>query len=208
MLRSMCGWAYAARILDRHPLDGMRGPPHDKVRLHVPVEQARYLLSFAAQQVFAAQEVADACGGPAGDRRARSALHHAQQLLLLTRLAADSGARRGELATLQLGDLDGDVLTIARSTSNEVIGPTKSGRIRRLTLGSTTAELWRDTVRQWGGRSAGTEFGPWLFSPETDHRTRLSTSCLGHWFATLCDDAGLPDVTLHRLRHSVATALV
>jgi integrase len=36
----------------------------------------------------------------------------------------------------------------------------------------------------------------------------LSTSCLGHWFATLCDDAGLPDVTLHRLRHSVATALV
>ena len=119
-----------------------------------------------------------------------------------------TGTRRGELATLQLGDLDGDVLTIARSTSNEVIGPTKSGRIRRLTLGSTTAELWRDTVRQWGGRSAGTEFGPWLFSPETDHRTRLSTSCLGHWFATLCDDAGLPDVTLHRLRHSVATALV
>jgi len=32
VLRSMTGWAYAARILDRHPLDGMRGPPQAKVR--------------------------------------------------------------------------------------------------------------------------------------------------------------------------------
>ena len=140
--------------------------------------------------------------GPGPDCTARSSC------LLLTRLAADSGARRGELASLQLGDLDGDVLTIARNTSNEVIGPTKSGRIRRLTLGSTAAELWRTTVRQWRGTRSGPAFGPWLFSPEIDHCTRLSTSCLGHWFATLCDDAGLPDVTLHRLRHTVATALV
>jgi len=32
VLRSLTGWAYAARILDRHPLDGMRGPPQAKVR--------------------------------------------------------------------------------------------------------------------------------------------------------------------------------
>src|SRR6476661_2236181 len=107
----MTRWAYAARILDRHPLDGMRGPPQPNVRLHVPIEQVRSLLASAAQQVD------DAYADPTSDRRAQSRLHRAQQLLLLTRLAADSGARRGELASLQLGDLDGDVLTIARNTS-------------------------------------------------------------------------------------------
>ena len=28
------------------------------------------------------------------------------------------------------------------------------------------------------------------------------------WFGAVCTEAGYPDVTLHRLRHSVATALV
>jgi len=56
----------------------------------------------------------------------------AEQVLLLCRLAADTGARRGELAALQLG----------------------------------------------------------------------------HWFSQLCEAAGMPEVTLHRLRHTVATVLV
>ena len=112
-------------------------------------------------------------------------------------------------AALQLGDLDGDILTIARATSNEVVGPTKSGRIRRLTLGPTTAALWRHTVEQWRQRAGeGQRFGPWLFSSRADHTTRLTTSCLAHWFAELCTDTGHPDVTLHRLRHTVATILV
>ena len=108
-------------------------------------------------------------------------LHRAEQTLLLARLAADSGARRGELAALQFGDLDGDVLTIARGTSNEVVGPTKTGRIRRLTLGPTTTKLWLDIVSQWRHRrEVGDRFGPWLFSAAPDHTTRLTTSCLGH----------------------------
>ncbi|MET3808240.1 integrase [Nakamurella sp. UYEF19] len=51
-------------------------------------------------------------------------------------------------------------------------------------------------------------FGPWLFSARQDHSTRLTTSCLAHWSGALCAEAGHPDVTLHRLRHSVVTALV
>gem|GEM_PF-5363511 len=87
----------------------------------------------------------------------------------------------GELVALQLTDLDGDVLTIARGTSNEVVGPTKTGRIRRLTLGPTTAALWRHTVEQWRQRTGeGQRFGPWLFSRRVDHTTRLSNSCLAH----------------------------
>jgi integrase len=40
---------------------------------------------------------------------------------LLVRLAADSGARHGELAVLRLGDVDGRVLTIEHVT---VMSPT------------------------------------------------------------------------------------
>lgn len=36
----------------------------------------------------------------------------------------------------------------------------------------------------------------------------MTTGCLGHWFADLADRGGHPDVTLHRLRHTVATVLV
>ena len=73
------------------------------------------------------------------------------------------------------------MLTIAKGTSNEVVGPTKTGRIRRLTLGPTTAGLWRHTVDQWQQRAGeGQRFGLWLFSRRADHTTRLSTSCLAH----------------------------
>jgi integrase len=113
-------------------------------------------------------------------------VHRREQVLLLARLASNTGARRGELAALLIDDLDGDVLTISRGTSAEVVGPTKSGRVRRLTLGSTTAGLWRSTVETWSQRAgeanatAGSPFGPWLFSGRPNHATRLTTSCAGH----------------------------
>src|SRR5664279_3507716 len=110
VLRSALGWAYTERILDLHPLDGMHSPPHAAVRMHAPVDHVRAILACARQQVI-----------DAASRQGRSpsdlgALHRAEQITLLTRLAADSGARRGELAALQLTDLDGDVLTITRGT--------------------------------------------------------------------------------------------
>jgi len=200
VLRSALGWAHVEGILDVFPLDGMHGPPHAGVRLHVPVDQVRAILDCARNGV--AQLELASC-------ESLSSPHQAEQMLLLARLVADSGARRGELAALQIGDLDGDVLTIARAASMEIIGPTKTREIRRLTLGAAAAVLWRDTVQRWRQR-AGSDaaFGPWLFSARPDHSTRLTTSCLAHWFRALCVDAGYPDVTLHRLRHSVATALV
>jgi integrase len=68
----------------------------------------------------------------------------------------------------------------------------------------------RSTPRRPGqDRVAGRpRWGPWVFSREPSHQQRLTTSGLGHWFSALCHDADQPQVTLHRLRHSVATALV
>lgn len=125
----------------------------------------------------------------------------------------------------------------ATRTSGEVMGPTKTGKIRRLTFGPATVQAWRNlqgrwrrqaltarsTARRTGGigpqhplRKTSTEtagmgghaFRPWVFSRDPLHRARLTTGALGHWFAAFTADAGHPDVTLHRLGHSVATALV
>lgn len=121
----------------------MPGPPQPGVRMHVPAEQVVALLEHAERAVHGHLTAND------GSYRGRVDLHRAEQVLLLTRLAADSGAQRGELAGLQLGDLDGAVLTIARGASNDVIGATKSGRVRRMTLGRTSTDLWRGSVQRW-----------------------------------------------------------
>ena len=63
-------------------------------------------------------------------------LQRAEQNLLLVRWAADSGARRGELAALRFDDLEGRVLHIERGVSAGVLIAPKSGQARRLTLGA------------------------------------------------------------------------
>jgi integrase len=171
--------------------------------MDVPVGDVVRLIEAAEQLAEKAEAALD------GSMRSLHALHKSEQVRLLVRLAADSGARRGELAALRFGDLDGRVLTIERGVSGEEVGPTKTRQVRRLTLGRTTVELWRVSEAAWRRRAAGKRgFGDWLFSRDLDHDRRLTTSGLGHWFAELRDDAGLEDVSLHRLRHTVATYLV
>ena len=118
-----------------------------------------------------------------------------------------------ELVALKFRDLDSRVLTIERGVSGEVVGSTKTRRVRRLTLGQTTVALWRESEVTWRSRlqpdcSEATDLGEWLFSRDLDHTRRLTASAMGHWFAQLCAEAGLPGATLHRLRHTVATFLV
>jgi integrase len=138
----------------------------------------------------------------AGARR----LFAAEQALLLVRLAADSGARRGELAVLRLSDLDGRVLTIERSLSAGVLGLAKSGRSRRVTLGSGTAEMIRRHVQDWAARAAPEQ--DWLFSPSPQRSAHLTAGALSHRLARLGAAAGVEHAALHRLRHGVATYLV
>lgn len=203
VLRSAVGWAHVERIVDVNPLAGMRGPTRPGTRLHLTAGEVIRLLQRSETRV--AEAMTDFDESPP----ARARLHKAEQVRLLVRLAADSGARRGELVALRFADLDGRILTIERGVSGEELGPTKTGRTRRLTLGRSTVALWESTAGIWGERLPhGVPLGEWIFSAEPTHQNRLTAGGLGHWFAELRTEAGVPGASLHRLRHSVATFLV
>jgi integrase len=144
-------------------------------------------------------------GGPAPQLAARR-LFAAEQSLLLVRLAADCGARRGELAVLRLSDLDGRVLTIERSLSAGVLGATKSGRTRRVTLGTGTADMIRHHFHYWAARVRPQQ--DWLFSPSPRRSAYLTADALSHRLTRLAPASGVEHPALHRLRHGVATYLV
>ena len=144
LIRSAVSWAVAEGLLRVNPLAGMRGPPRPQPRRHHSLDEVRRLLVAAGDAVASAEEAFRRRPGSAACARR---LFEAEQSLLLVRLAADSGARRGELAALRLSDLDGRVLTIERSLSAGVLGSTRSGRTRRVTLGSGTAEMIGATSR-------------------------------------------------------------
>jgi integrase len=107
---------------------------------------------------------------------------------------------------LRLPDLDGRILTIERSLSAGVLGPTKSGRTRRLTLATGTVEVIQRHVRAWEARVQPEQH--WLFSPSPRRSAHLTADALSHRLARLAPASGVEHPALHRLRHGVATYLV
>ena len=203
LARGAVSWAVAEGLLRLNPLAGMRGPPRPRPRRHHSLDEMRRLLAAAGQAAASAQEAFR--DRPGSVTRARR-LFAAEQSLLLVRLAADSGARRGELAALRLSDLDGRVLTIERSLSGGVLGSTKSGRTRRVTLGSGTAGMIRRHFHAWAARVEPEQ--DWLFSPSPGRPACITADALSHRLARLGQAAGVEHAALHRLRHGVATYLV
>jgi integrase len=203
LLRGAVSWAVAEGMLALNPLAGMRGPPRPQPRRHHSRDEVRRLLVAAGDAVASAQDgFRRRPGSVASARR----LFAAEQSLLLIRLAADCGARRGELAALRLSDLDGRVLTIERSLSAGVLGPTKSGRTRRVTLGSGTAEMIRGHFGAWAARVEPEQ--DWLFSPSPQRPAPMTAGVLSRRLARLGPASGVEHAALHRLRHGVATYLV
>lgn len=96
------------------PPAGIKGPPRPMPRLHHTITEVRLLLRTAEATVD--RIGADLSATP-GSARCRRRLFSAERTLLLVRPAADSGARRGELAALRHSDLGGRVLSIERGLS-------------------------------------------------------------------------------------------
>ncbi len=91
-LRAALGWAFDERLIASQPLQGMRGPGQPEPRRDVPLHVVRALLNAAQAEVEQAK--VEQARGPGRSAHRR---HQAEQVLLLLRLAADSGARPGEL---------------------------------------------------------------------------------------------------------------
>jgi integrase len=206
VLHSALSWATRQGMLRANPIEGMRAPARPTPRKHLRPDEIARLLRTAHDEVTRAAAIVAA---HPHDRRHWRSLFVAEQNRLLVRLAADTGARRGELAALRLSDLDGRVLTIERNLSMEVLGPTKSGRTRRLTIGATTAAMIRDHLGSWEDRlGVDVVGGDWIFAPDYHRQIHARAGLLSHRFVNLRRRAALPDAALHRFRHSVATALV
>ncbi|WGY04860.1 hypothetical protein QI633_25185 [Nocardioides sp. QY071] len=175
VLRSALAWAWNERILPLHPLRGMRGPGRPAPRRPLPDAAVGALLIAAEMRLLEAHaNHRDGHGDQPRVALSAIVLQRAEQDLLLVRLAADSGARRGELAALQIGDLDGRVLHIDRAISAGVLTTPKSGQGRSLTLGTHTADLWHQLAETWTHRDrdeAHSEglggLGPWLFAADS-----------------------------------------
>jgi integrase len=201
VLRGALSWAVAEGLLRSNPLLGMRGPPRPEPRLHLSTAQIHVLLASAAGLADVARVKYRASPDKASLRRD---VFVAEQTLLMVRVAADSGARRGELAGLRAGDLDGRVLRIERAVSGGQIGSTKSKRSRRITLGATTAAMITAHLAEFPATAAG----DWLFATDASRTAFARPDRLSHRFDRVKTDAGIPDASLHRFRHSVATYLV
>jgi integrase len=206
VLRSALSWAVSRSYLRSNPLEVMRSPPRPLPRKHLLPSEVVALLTTATAQVHHA---AAALAAKPEDGHVLEALFVAEQTRLLVRLAADTGARRGELAVVRVSDLDGRVLSIERNLSLEVLGPTKTSRNRRLTLGATTAAMIVEHFGSWQARvGPDTVVGDWVFAPDFRRLTNARADLLSHRFERLRGAAGLPAAALHRLRHSVGTHLV
>ena len=140
-LSSALRWAVEQGILRSHPLAGLRHPPVRLPRLPLPLADVDRLLRAAAKLVAEAR----------GERSALR-LIEAEQTELLVRLAADAGARRGELAALKVDDLEGRVLHLCRNISGpRTVTTPKSHQYRSLTLGTATVALWRAHLQRSPG---------------------------------------------------------
>jgi integrase len=134
------------------------------------------------------------------------------------RLAAASGARRGELCGLRWKALDlaGATVLIARSIARGDEGlvdkDTKTHQARRIALDASTIEILRAHRGRCEQRAlmAGTALSDdgYVFSYQVDGSAPWPPNSVTQHFGRLRRRVGLDHVRLHDLRHYVATRLI
>lgn len=139
---------------------------------------------------------------------------------LFVRLAAVTGARRGELCALRWTDLEGDELVISRAISRAATGTidgltglvektTKTHAARRLVIDTETVAAIRTHRKTLLERAlrCGTHMvdNHRLFSDDPAGEVPWRPEQVSRWFRAARTAANVPAVRLHDLRHYVAT---
>lgn len=134
------------------------------------------------------------------------------------RLAASSGARRGELLAIRRRDLDLDraILRIERGivlADNKLVEQgTKTHQARTVALDTLTVDAlrqhlaWQDEIA--AACEASVRADAFVFSGEADASVPWRPDAVTRDFGRLCAKARVPGVRLHDLRHYVATRLL
>jgi integrase len=212
LLRSAVTWAADHGFLAGNVLAGVQGMPIGVPRTHTPIPVMRELLSIAHHDMIRARGM---LARRPGSREAETSAFRAQQNLLLVQLVADTGLRRGELAALRSDDLLGRTLWVERALKSlscgvVVVGPPKMYKTGRVTVSAATAQLWDQYLREWFEPSVVSGVDTvWLFVAKPSASRHVHPTTLASRFDELARRVGTCDaVTLHRVRHTVATALV
>ena len=119
-------------------------------------------------------------------------------------VAAFTGLRLGELRGLRWGDIDWTrrVVFVRRSFTVDADGPTKSGKVRSVPLVDQAARA----LDQLSTRERWTEDEDRVFVNDVgDH---IEDSALRRRFYQALEDAGLPHIRFHDLRHTFGTIAV
>lgn len=135
------------------------------------------------------------------------------QMGVLFRVAAATGARRGELCALRWSDVDLDrrLISISRSIADMglVVKDTKTHASRKVTVDPATAALLEQHRQAQADRSTGSLVDDaFVFSPRLDGARPWAPMSVTQAFRRVCKATGLEGVRLHDLRHFNATRLL
>lgn len=148
------------------------------------------------------------------------AIEHDPHLTMFLRLAATTGARRGEVCALRWSDFDltSMVVTIAHSVvdlSGEAltVKGTKTGGVKRLALDARTVDMLTEyraqQVAQAKRNRTRLVADPYLFVGRPDGSVPWRPNTVTLAWSRLRKRAGLPEtVRLHDLRHALATRML
>jgi integrase len=139
-------------------------------------------------------------------------------LFCFLRLAASTGARRGQLLALRWDSIDWEAGAIAftraliQGPHGPELRPTKTHRTHRADIDGETLDVLMDHRSDAEGRAgrAGVELteGAFVFSSRADGATPWLPNWLTKRFVVARRAAGLPHFRLHDLRHFMATEML
>ena len=179
MLHRALADAVRARVIPRNPADGVTLPKVDAV--------SKRVLTDREMDAFMAAIKADP-------------IWHDFFYTELT-----TGLRRGEICGLQWRDFDAEAgtLQVSRTLHQDQdgglsTGETKTGKGRRkILLPDSTATLLRERQK--------TVMSEWIFPSPVKPKQPVAPTSAYHRLKVLLEQAGLPNISFHALRHTFAT---